>query len=259
MDSLAAKSGASPPDSPDAVATGAQPARAASALRSESVARAEPSARRPGATRARLLGLLKAGGPASASRLAAALGVTPMAARQHLLALQAEGRVAHAVQRGAVGRPTKLWRLTPLAEDAPPETAPGFADGHGQLVAELLACLEPKALGAALALREKRLAKLYGRGLDKRAPLRLRLEALARRRTAEGYMAGLEVSPDGWYLLVQNHCPIRAAACACPALCDSEARVFRKALGKDVAIERREHRLSGDRRCTFAIRKTKAG
>ncbi len=214
---------------------------------------------KPGKSRARILAILKAQGPRSAAQLAEQLGVTPMAARQHLLAMAEAGLVAYAAPRGKVGRPTKLWRLTPLAEDAPPQTAPGFADGHAQLLAELLACLEPRALAAALALREKRLGKIYGKGLDKKVPLRARLERLAKARTAEGYLAEVAVSDDGWYLLVQNHCPIRAAACACPDLCDSELRTFKKALGKDVTLERREHRLSGDRRCSVAVKRKAKG
>jgi predicted ArsR family transcriptional regulator len=222
------------------------------------------TAGKPGDSRTRILAILKAQGPRSATRIAEQLGVTPMAARQHLLAMAEAGLVAYEAPRGKVGRPTKLWRLTPQAEDRAPQTAPGFADGHDQLAVELLSCLTPEALAAALALREKRLGKLYGKGaggkgLDKKTPLRARLERLAAYRTAEGYMAEVAVSEDGWYLLVQSHCPIRAAACACPALCDSELRAFKKALGKDVTLERREHRLSGDRRCSVAVKRKAKG
>ncbi|WP_119165180.1 helix-turn-helix transcriptional regulator [Algihabitans albus] len=213
--------------------------------------------RRPGATRGRLLALLANLGPSSATRLGEVLGVSDMAARQHLHGLAAEGLTSFDLARGGVGRPTKLWSLTPRAEEL---AAGDAADGHAQLAAELLASLEA-ALGTegaadVLTLRDKRLAKLYARTIDRKAPLRTRLEALARRRTAEGYQASLEVSPDGWYLLVEAHCPIRAAASACSALCDGETRLFKKALGKDVTVERREHRLSGDRRCSFAVRRT---
>ncbi len=217
---------------------------------------ATTASRRPGATRQRLLALLAARGPSSATRLAEALGVTDMAVRQQLHALAGEALATFELARGAVGRPTKLWRLTPQAEEL---AAGAAADGHAQLAAELLTTLEAalgaKGAGEVLALRDKRLAKLYAKTIDRKAPLRARLEALARRRSAEGYQASLEVSPDGWYLLVEQHCPIRAAACACPALCDGEARLFKKALGKDVTVERREHRLSGDRRCSFAVRR----
>lgn len=212
--------------------------------------------RRPGWTRGRILQLLADRGPTSATRLGDALGVSDMAARQHLHSLAAEGLVAFELARGTIGRPTKLWRLTPQAEEL---AAGDAADGHAQLAAELLASLEAalgtKGAAEVLALRDKRLAKLYARTIDRKAPLRARLEALAKRRTAEGYQASLEVSPDGWYLLAEAHCPIRAAACACTALCDGEAKLFRKALGKDVTVERREHRLSGDSRCSFAVRR----
>ena len=215
------------------------------------------ASRRPGATRGRILALLAEFGPSSATRLSKSLGVTDMAARQHLHGLAAEGLTRFELAHGGVGRPTKLWSLTPKAEEL---AAGDAADGHAQLAAELLtslqAALGEKGATDVLALRDKRLAKLYARTIDRKTPLRARLEALAKRRTAEGYQASLEVSPDGWYLLVEAHCPIRSAACACPALCDGETRLFKKALGKDVIVERREHRLSGDRRCSFAVRRT---
>jgi len=60
--------------------------------------------------------------------------------------------------------------------------------------------------------------------------------------------------PDGSFLLIENHCPISAAANTCPKLCDAEFEVFRAILGKGVAIERTEHMLAGARRCVYRIR-----
>ena len=80
------------------------------------------------------------------------------------------------------------------------------------------------------------------------------MEALVSIRNEEGFMAEVQRQPDGSFLLIENHCPISAAAKACPRLCDAEMEVFHAILGEDVAIERAEHMVAGARRCVYRIR-----
>jgi predicted ArsR family transcriptional regulator len=67
-------------------------------------------------------------------------------------------------------------------------------------------------------------------------------------------MAEAQAQPDGSVLLVENHCPICAAARACQQFCRSELEVFRRVLGEDCSVEREEHQLAGARRCAYRIR-----
>jgi predicted ArsR family transcriptional regulator len=85
--------------------------------------------------------------------------------------------------------------------------------------------------------------------------LKARVEALARQRTAEGYMAEVVVERPGCYLLIEHHCPICEAATCCLRLCGAELEVFRETLGADVKVERTAHLLSGDQRCVYRIQK----
>jgi predicted ArsR family transcriptional regulator len=55
--------------------------------------------------------------------------------------------------------------------------------------------------------------------------------------------------------LVENHCPICAAARACHGICSGEPELFQAALGDGVRIQRTEHQLAGARRCTYEIRR----
>ena len=89
-----------------------------------------------------------------------------------------------------------------------------------------------------------------GRG----ASLERRVAALAEHRSEEGYMADCSRERDGSLLLVENHCPICAAARSCQTLCRDELQVFRSALGKGARVERIEHLLQGARRCAYRIR-----
>ena len=88
--------------------------------------------------------------------------------------------------------------------------------------------------------------------MGSRKSLRGRLDALAARRTNEGYVAAVE-KQGGDYLLVENHCPFCVAARACSGLCSAELAVFRHALGDDVEVERTDHILAGARRCAYRI------
>ena len=73
-------------------------------------------------------------------------------------------------------------------------------------------------------------------------------------RSAEGYMAQVEVDDDGTLRLVENHCPICAAASFCQGFCRAEKAVFQNVLGPNVRIERDEHIVGGGRRCTYLVR-----
>lgn len=212
---------------------------------------------RPAMARRRraILDLLKQEGPQDAQSLAASLGVSAMAVRQHLYDMQDQKLVTYnevaRPQGRTMGRPAKFWALTPAAEGF-------FPDGHAELTASLLSAMQ-EAFGAAgvehlLAVRARDQAAAYGERVDPADALPMRLAALAELRSEEGYMAAVEAKDDGSYLLVENHCPICAAAARCSGLCAAELDVFRRVLGDDVAIERTDHILAGARRCAYRVR-----
>ena len=107
-------------------------------------------------------------------------------------------------------------------------------------------------LGADVARTQQQIAS-YGAAVDPQASLATRLETLSALRTDEGYMAEVQRLEDGRFILVENHCPICAAATTCTGLCASEQQVFEAVLGPSVKIERTEHILAGERRCAYRI------
>ena len=205
-------------------------------------------------TRRGLLERLKREGAQDAGTLAGTLGVSAMAVRQHLYALEGEGLVTFEEEPRPVGRPAKLWRLTEAADRF-------FPDGHAELTLGLLAALR-ETFGEAgmeklLAARTAEQTAAYGRRFEPSDSLVAKLVALAEIRTEEGYMAAIEYAGGGEFLFVENHCPVCAAARSCQGLCASELEVFRTVLGPDVTVERSDHILAGARRCAYRV--TKAG
>lgn len=206
----------------------------------------------PGSGRERVLFLLKTKGPQTAVRMAKRLGVTTMAVRQHLAVLEGEDLVDFTDERRKVGRPARLWRLTPKAHDR-------FPDCHAELAVGMLQAIQSafgeQGLERLTEERTRQQVQSYrARMLGPDAPLEERLATLAQIRCEEGYMAEWARRRDGTLELVENHCSIAKAARLCPKLCGGELSLFRTVLGDDVSVERVEHILSGDRCCAYRIR-----
>ncbi len=201
-------------------------------------------------TRKAIIHILKQQEAQDAATLAAQLELSPMAVRQHLYELQAQGLVAYEEQARPLGRPAKLWRLTPAADRF-------FPDGHQELSLDLIGAMKQTFGDAGLErlvkLRSREQVKAYRARIKADASLAKRLAALAEIRTEEGYMAAAREDGKDAYLLVENHCPICSAAAACSGLCAGELEVFQKVLGRDVQIERTEHILAGARRCAYRV------
>jgi len=206
------------------------------------------------AGRAAVLDLLKREGPVSADSLAARLGVTAMAVRQHLAGLEADGLAGPApagAKARSRGRPLTLWRATAAADAH-------FPDSHSLLAVDLLGQMK-KAFGddgldRLLALRTKDQERTYGAEMARAKTLKARLDALVRIREREGYMPELRRdAQSGSYLFVENHCPICSAARLCQGLCREELALFRRILGEDVHVERTDHILAGAGRCAYRV------
>lgn len=194
---------------------------------------------------------LKMHGSLSSAALGARLGTTGEAARQQLARLADEGLVVASSEAKGVGRPTQSWSLTPAAQAR-------FPDTHAALTVQLLGIISNSlgeaALDAVISVREAETRAAYEAALADRTSLRDKVAGLADLRSAEGYMADWREEPDGSLVLVENHCPICAAATACQGFCRAELDVFRAVLGQGAEIVRTEHIVSGGRRCSYAIR-----
>ncbi len=200
-------------------------------------------------TRHQILNLLKRTGALDSAQLAAQLGVSAMAVRQHLYELQEQGLVTYHEQAGTVGRPAKQWQLTAAA-------APFFPAGYAELTVSLLGSIQ-EAFGQAgidklLAIRMNQQVASYQARLNNDQTLRQKLETLAQIRSQEGYMAAVS-EQDGDLLLVENHCPICEAAKSCVQLCNRELETFQAVLGKGVTVQRTDHILAGARRCAYRV------
>lgn len=210
-------------------------------------------------TRRAIVQLLKQEGSLDAETLAAQLAITAMAVRQHLYALQAEQLVTYQEESRPMGRPAKLWQLTPAADRLFPD---GYADLSLSLIDSVKEAFGEAGLERLLDVRTRQQIAAYDQQMNKRRlarstaglpALKQRLKTLAEMRTHEGYMAEVQAQADGSFLLIENHCPICAIATACTGFCATELEIFQSVLGPEVAIQRTEHIVAGARRCAYHI------
>ena len=196
----------------------------------------------------RVLHLLKTRGPQLASDMGIFLGTSGEAARQQLVKLAASGLVNASSEARGVGRPTQVWQLTAAGHAR-------FPDTHSELTMQLLQTVRDtfgeEAIDRLIDVRERQTQALYEREMDGIPDLKGRVERLAALRSREGYMAEWSEQPDGALILVENHCPICAAATACQGFCRAELQVFEQVLR--AKVERVEHIQLGARRCAYRV------
>src|ERR1700752_34168 len=206
-------------------------------------------------TRRAITKLLKTEGPIDSAQLAERLGLTPMAVRQHLYALQREGLVTAEERPVPIGRPAKFWQLTREADRLFPEA---YAELSVALIDSVKDAFGEEGLERVLTSRCARQRTDYGKRIKPGDSLQKKLQELAKVRSEEGYMAEIRKEDDGTFLLDENHCPICAAANACQGFCSTELDLFRSVLGPDVSVERAEHIIKGDQRCVYKIQPQKS-
>ena len=125
-----------------------------------------------GKTRRAIVKLLKTEGPLGSAQLAERLGLTAMAVRLHLYALQGEGLVAAEDRPVPVGRPAKFWRLTREADSHFPDA---YAELSVALIADLQETFGAEGLERVLASRCARQRADYAKRIRPGDPLENKL------------------------------------------------------------------------------------
>ena len=195
--------------------------------------------------------LIKTRGPQTAQQLAALLELTSMGARRQLEAWQEKGMLTYEDVADKRGRPSRRWLLTEAGHARFPDR---HADLTVQLIDQVRGLFGEAGLDKLIAAREADSERQYRLHLQNAGALPERVAALVRARSSEGYMAEVETRDDGALLLVENHCPICAAARQCQQFCRSELDLFQRVLGPGCTVGRVEHMLDGARRCVYVIK-----
>jgi len=200
-------------------------------------------------THDKIIELLKTQGPLTAKVLAQELALTTMGIRQHMLALEESGDVDFEDVKASRGRPTRYWSLTKQSNEH-------FADRHDELTVQLIdsviAVFGEDGLEKLIEDREASSMRAYRLALADQFGVEAKLSMLATLRNNEGYMATI-VKEENAFWLLENHCPICAAATKCQNFCRSELQLFQHLLSDVAQVTREEHIIAGARRCAYKV------
>lgn len=193
----------------------------------------------------RLVALLRERGSATASEVAAALGIGVVAARARLRILEAGGLAERSLVRRPLGRPVARFALTSGAE-------PFFPKRYEELAEHLLDAIEEEWGAEAVERVFQRWEDRLHAALDATLPKepKARLGALAAHQNKHGFMATSRADSEG-VALIERSCPVLAIATRHPAICRHEAALFGRTLGWRTALE--SCQATGDTACVFRI------
>jgi len=190
---------------------------------------------------------VKRGGEATADELAADLGISASAVRQHLSALRSAGLVAARQERGQPGRPADRYHATA-------QTEPLFVTSDSDLSIELLGHMaeeDPDLVGRVFDRRRRR---MVDDALDQLAdkPIDERVTALTEMLDEQGYLADVEKVDDDHYRIKLHNCAIWNVANEYRQACASELDYLRD-LMPDAVVDRVTHKTAGAHSCAYEI------
>lgn len=197
--------------------------------------------------RRRILEHIKRGGTTTAESIAMTLGITLSGARQILSALEREGFLAHAPERGGPGRPRHVYSLTAAGDALFPRT-------YAELTNELLEYVEdedPVLLERIFTRRaERRLQRAQARTAGLSFPERV--QAVATILDEDGYLADFTRREDGAFVITEHNCAVLGVALRYGHACSSELDFLRAAL-PEAEVTRIAHRINGGHVCAYLV------
>jgi len=201
----------------------------------------------------RAVGMLKASGPQTLSAIAEELKVTVEGARFQMLKLAKEGLVTATATVIGRGRPLQVWSLTELGHTR-------FPDTHAALTVKLMETMKEtlgeQAVANVISANGQKGTNRYLQEMTGLIDLESRIIRFVSIRSREGYMAQYIKDEDG-FILIENHCPICAAAQANREICKAEFKTIQAVFGPDTPISRIEYIIEGGRRCAYRITEKK--
>ncbi len=184
---------------------------------------------------ARVARRLLEGGPATASRIALDLDLTPAAVRRHLDALEAAGYLTvhdeapfgpRGEQRRGRGRPAKVYALAAAGRDAFEQVYDDIAVGALRFMASRA---DTQFVAAYAEQRAEQFEQRYAAAMAD-VPAEERPARLAQLLSADGFAASVSEGPGG-VQLCEHHCPMAHVAEEFPEFCEAEQAAFTRLLG----------------------------
>lgn len=200
------------------------------------------------ATRQQILDYLRRNGRATVKALDVYLALTSTGVRQHLTVLEREGLVEAHEERGHVGRPALVYRLTEEGDALYPKAYDELAN---ILLDELREMAGGQALQTLLRRVAARLAEPYRERLEGKS-LSERVNEASQIIRDRGFLADA-VRDGGEWVIAQYSCPFPKVARQNSCVCALDVEFVRQLVGTDARLS--TSLLRGDDACTYRIRR----
>jgi predicted ArsR family transcriptional regulator len=200
-------------------------------------------------TRQKIIMLLKKAEFMTVAELSREMGITPMAVRQHLMALERKGIVSYVTKKYGIGRPMFLYKLTEKANDI-------FPNSYGNFLLEVLRALDDMDGRGKIdkifrvskqSMLDRKQRALFGAN-DFTEKVVLFTELLEK----DGFLVELEEKKDDFKLKMFN-CLLPEVANEYPEACKYELELYRNLLNKNVS--RSQSMRGGSPSCVYVIPK----
>ena len=201
------------------------------------------------ATRKQIVDYLRRHGRATVKELDTHLGLTSTGVRQHLTVLEREGLVDAQEERGHVGRPALVYRLTDEGDALYPKSYDQLAN---ILLEEVREVAGGQALQTLLRRTATRFAEPYRARLEGRS-LAERVQETSKIIQERGSLSEAVQDGDDW-LIKQYTCPFPKVAEKNSCVCALDVEFVRQLVGADARLS--TSLLRGDDCCTYRIRQT---
>ncbi|MCI0776789.1 MAG: winged helix-turn-helix transcriptional regulator [Chloroflexi bacterium] len=199
------------------------------------------------ATRQQILDYIRRQGRATVKDLGTLLHLTPTGVRQHLTVLEREGLVTAHEERGRVGRPALVYKLTSKGDALYPKS---YDQLSNVLLEEVRALAGAEALQTLLRRVASSFAAPYMDRLEGR-PLSERVQEATAIIQERGCLAEASQEGDDW-LIKQYTCPFPNVAGKNSCVCSLDVEFVRQLVGADARLT--TSLLRGDDACTFRLR-----
>jgi predicted ArsR family transcriptional regulator len=201
------------------------------------------------ATRQDILDYLRRHARATVRELGEHLGLTSTGIRQHLTVLERDGLVETHEERGHVGRPALVYRLSPAGDALYPKNYDALANA---LIEESRRLLGTEALQHLMKNVAARFAEPYMARLEGKSTAE-RVREVSKIIQERGCLAECDDEADD-FLIRQQTCPFPKVAQRNSAVCAMEVEFVRRLVGSDARLT--SSLLRGDASCTYRVRPT---
>lgn len=199
------------------------------------------------ATRKDILDLLRARSQATVKEIGDELGLTATGIRQHLAVLERDGLVAAHEERGHVGRPALVYRLTAAGDALYPKK---YDELSNALIEEARTILGPQALAQLMKSVANRFAAPHLSRLAAKSPDD-RVEAVREIIEARGNVV-TRADDAGGASIRKHTCEYWSVATKNSIVCALDVEFVRQLAGADARLT--TSLLRGDSCCTFHIK-----